>query len=319
MNTIISRLSAIASIGLLSVGFSAVTASAQDWPTRPVQIASSEAGGSTDIVVRLLADQLSKKWGQPIVIDNANSLVGAQAVQHSAPDGYNLLATGSTFWVGQLFKPQPYDSINDFVPVALLTSSPSLILAAPSLPANNIEELIKLVEERPGELNYGVASIGSSGYLSAELLKSMAGLDMVRIQYKGASDSLNALMGGEVQLSFASSSSGMPHVKAGALKALAVTSATESPAAPGIPTVGLEGYDVTSSIGLFAPIGTPKEILDKIAQDVAEVLAQPEIQDQLLGLGTVATPLSAEEFGAKIDAEVTRISKLIEDENLLAE
>jgi len=316
-----SRFGQVLGVALIAAAI-AGSAIAQDYPTRPVTFVTSEAGGSSDTAARLVAAHLSEMWGQPIVVESVNNNIGGQKVAQSAPDGYTVLFTGSTFWIGQLFRDLPFNPTEDFTPVTMLSSSPILVLVQPELPVTSVADLVTLVRSKPGEFNYGVGSVGSAGFLAAELLKSMAGLDMVRVLYGGASDSVNALLGGEVQMAFVSSASGMQQVSAGTLTGLAVTSTEPSETAPGIPTVAssdLPGYEVTSSVGVFVADGTPDEIVEKLSHDIAQVVSRADVRTTLIGLGFDPIGSTPADFSAKITAEVARIGKLVEDENLRPE
>jgi len=316
------KVSAVASVLLLGLMLDVHTGFAQAYPSRPLRFVSSDIGGASDTAARLLAAHLSESWGQAVVVENRNLTLGGQIVAQSSPDGYSALFSGSTFWTEPLFQKMPFDPAKDFAPVTMVSSSPALILVQPAFPAANVTELIALAKSKPGQLNFGTASTGSSGHLAAELLKSMAGINIVRIQYKGASQSLTALMGGEVQMSFASAPSGMPYVKTGRLRALAVTSARPSAVAPGIPTVasaGLPGYEVASSVGMFVVAKTSRNIITQLNRDVVRVLVRPDVKEKILSLGSDVVANSPEQFGSAMKSEVARIGKLVKEAGLRTE
>jgi tripartite-type tricarboxylate transporter receptor subunit TctC len=314
-----ARAGAFVSICFFGLVFHANIASGQVYPSRTVRFFSSEVGGATDTIARLIASRLSDQWGRPVIVENRNVTIGGQMVAHSSPDGYTVLITGSTLWISPLFERMPFDPLKDFAPVTMVSNEPVLILVKPTLPVRSVRDLIAMAKTKPGQLNYGTASTGSAGYLAAEFMKSMARIDMVRIQYKGAAESLDALLGGEVQLSFASAPSAMPLVKSGALKALAVTSVQPSEVAPGVPTMasaGFVGYEVGSQIGMFVAAKTPTTIVHQLNRDVVRVLAMPDVKEKLLNLGTEIVADSPEQFAAVMNSQTIRVRKLVKNEGL---
>jgi len=314
-----ARAGAFVSICFFGLVLHANVASGQVYPSRTVRFFSSEVGGATDTIARLIASRLSDHWGRPVIVENRNVTIGGQMVAHSSPDGYTVLITGSTLWISPLFERMPFDPLKDFAPVTMVSNEPVLILVKPTLPVRSVRDLIAMAKTKPGQLNYGTASTGSAGYLAAEFMKSMARIDMVRIQYKGAAESLDALLGGEVQLSFASAPSAMPLVKSGALKPLAVTSVQPSEVAPGVPTMasaGFVGFEVGSQIGMFVAAKTPATIVHQLNRDVVRVLAMPDVKGKLLNLGTEIVADSPEQFAAVMNSQTIRVRKLVKDEGL---
>ena len=297
----------------------AAPASAPAYPTKPVKlVVPYPPGGPTDIVARLVAQKLSDAMGQQFIIDNrpgAGGNPGAELVARSPADGYTLVVATTAHAINpSLFKNLGYSLSKDFAPVSQLTSGPLVIVANPQLPAKNVAELIALAKAKPGELNFASSGNGQSTHLSAELFAAMAGVKMNHIPYKGSAPALTDTMGGQTQLMFDTMLSAMPHVKAGKLKALAVTSATRSPVAPDLPTVaesGLPGYEAIAWNGLLAPAGTPPEVLARLSAELKKVLAAPDVKDKFEAQGFAASWNSPEDFGRFMSAEVDKWAKVV--------
>ena len=275
-------------------------------------------GGPTDIVARLVAQKLSDAMGQQFIIDNrpgAGGNPGAELVARSPADGYTLVVATTAHAINpSLFKNLGYSLSKDFAPVSQLTSGPLVIVANPQLPAKNVAELIALAKAKPGELNFASSGNGQSTHLSAELFAATAGVKMNHIPYKGSAPALTDTMGGQTQLMFDTMLSAMPHVKAGKLKALAVTSATRSPVAPDVPTVaesGLPGYEAIAWNGLLAPAGTPPEVLARLSAELKKVLAAPDVKEKFEAQGFAASWNSPDDFGRFMSAEVDKWAKVV--------
>lgn len=290
-------------------------AGAQTYPSRAItMVVPFPAGGTTDILGRFVGQGLSAAWGQPVVIENrggAGGNIGAAAVAKAAPDGYTLLVgtVGTHAINASLYSKMPYDTVKDFIPVTLIASVPNMLVVTPSLPVNSVAELVAYAKANPGKLNMASSGNGTSIHLSGELFKVMTGVDMVHVPYKGSAPALNDLMAGQVQLMFDNMPSALPQVKGGTLKALAVTTATRSPAMPDLPTVaeaGVPGFEASSWFGVFAPAGTPKEIVDKLQAEIARILKTPEMTERLAQQGAVAVGNTSEEFAAYVQAELTK-------------
>lgn len=296
--------------------FTATTAAhAQGYPMKPIRIiVPYPAGGTTDILARIAAVQLGERLKQPFVVENkagANGAIGSVEVARAAPDGYTLLmGTVSTHGINSaVYKSLPYDAVKDFAPVSIVASTPNIIAVHPSVPAKNLGELLALAKAQPGKLNYGSSSQGGSPHMSAELLKMMTGVDMVHIPYKGAAPMLTDLVGGQLQAGFDNLPSTINFVRAGKLRAIAVTTPLRWPGAPDIPTVaesGVPGYDVSGWFGLFAPAGTPKAILNTLQQTIAEAVSQPEVKKRLFDLGAQPVANTPDEFAKQVQSEVDR-------------
>ena len=307
----------------------AAPAVAQDYPNKTVRIvAPFSAGGSTDVLTRIVSVKLYERWGHTVIVDNrvgASGNIGAEYVAKlSAPDGYTLLMAGAPHAIGvSLFRSLRYDLVKDLVPISAVATFPSVIVAHPSLPVKTVKDLIALAKARPGELNFGSPNIGSPNHLSMELFKTMAKVNMVHIPYKGGSGQMvGDLMAGQVQLASMGFPPAIPQVKAGRLRAIAVTGAQRSPLLSEVPTVseaGLAGFDVSSWYGLFGPAGLSKDIITKVNGDTAALLASADVKERLAGLGAEPAPMSPEEFGRYVRAEIAKWAKVVKDSGAKAD
>ena len=298
---------------------------AQNYPNRPVRVVTSAPGGSSDFAARLLTPGLASGLGQPVIIENRGGGVAAiEIVAKAQPDGYTLLYYGSILWLLPLLQDHvPYDTLRDFAPVALAVTSPNIVLVNPSVPAKSVKELIALAKAKPGALNYGSGGAGSSGHLAAELFKAMAGVEMVRVPYKGSGPALTALIGGEIQVLMSSAGGMTPHIKSGKVRALAVTSAKRSATYPELPTVaeaGVPGYEYGQMSGVLAPVKTPAAIVSKLSEETVKAMNRPQIKEALFSAGVDPAPSSSpREFAAQIKSEISRLGKLIKDKNIRGE
>jgi tripartite-type tricarboxylate transporter receptor subunit TctC len=296
----------------------AVPALAQ-YPSKPVRIiVPYPPGGTSDILARLSAARLTESMGQPFLVENrpgASGTIGSQAVAKSAPDGYTLvLGTISSHGIVSAVSNTPYDPVKDFAAVTVIGSTPNVITVHPDLPAKNFGELLKLARAKPGKLNFGSTSPGGSPHMSAELLKMMAGIDIVHVPYKGAGPMLIDLIGGQIQIGFDNLPSSMAHIKSGKVRALAVTTAKRWPGTPDVPTVaesGVAGYEVSGWFGLLAPAGTPKPVIDALYKAVSAMLKQPEVQKQMLELGAEPGGNTPEAFAKQVADEVATWKKVV--------
>ena len=297
--------------------------SGQTYPNRPIRIVTSEQGGTTDFASRLIAQRISPPLGQPVIVDNRPSgVIPGEIVSKALPDGYTVLIYGPPLWIGPLLQQTRYDVLRDFSPVTLATRSPNCLVVHPSVPAKSVKELIALAKARPGELNYSSAATAGSNHIAAELFKAMAGVNIVRINYKGTAPALNALIRGEVHLSFPSVSAAISHVNSGKLRALAVTSAQPSSLLPGFPTVaesGLPGFESAIIIGIFVPTKTPAAIINRLNEEIVRVLYGAAVKEQFLNVGSETVGSSPEELVAYIKSDVARTGKVIKDAGIKAE
>ena len=297
----------------------AATASAQGYPAKPVKVVVPyPPGGPTDIVARVVSQKLSEQTGQQFLVENrpgAGGNIGAEAVAKAPADGYTLLVATTAHAINpSLFKSLSYQLLKDFVPVSQLTSGPLVIVVNPALPAKNVAELIALAKAKPGTLNFASSGNGQSTHLSAELFSSMAGIKMNHVPYKGSAPALTDVMGGQAALMFDTMLSAMPHVKSGKLRALAVTSAKRSPAAPDLPTVaesGLPGYEAIAWNNLLAPAGTPRDVIAKLSAELKKVLDQPDVKERFAAQGFAAAWTTPEASTAFMQSEVDKWAKVV--------
>jgi tripartite-type tricarboxylate transporter receptor subunit TctC len=290
-----------------------LAAGAQPWPAKPVRIiVAYPPGGGIDVMGRQIAEKLTAMWAQPVVVENkpgANTILAADAVAKSAPDGYTVLLTSdATFSINpHLYKKLPFDTQRDFIPVTMLVLLQQLLVANPALPANTLAELIALAKAKPGTINYASYGSGSQPHLAGEMLKHAAGIDLVHVPYKGISLAVPAVMAGEVQLSFAGIATSMPQLKAGRIKALAIGGPHRSPLLPNVPTFTELGYPEVEThawFGFFLPAGSPREAVTRIYQDSRKILAAPEYrQKQLIDKGYDVVGSSPEQFAAYIKTD----------------
>ena len=290
------------------------------YPTKPVRfVVPFPPGGPLDIVARAIGLDLTKSLGQQVLVDNrpgAGGNIGADIVAKAPPDGYTILMGAlSTHAVNiWLYKALPFDPIRDFAPVTLVTSVPNVLVVHPSVPAKNVKELIALAKARPGQLNFASGSTGSAGHLAGELFKTMAGVDMVHIPYKGAAPAVTDLIAGHVTVMFDNLASGLPNIKAGRVRALGVTTAQRSPFLPNMPTLsesGLRGFDLGTWFGIFAPAHTPRDIVTKLNAEITRALKTPAMQERFAPLGAEPMPTTPEAFGAFVKAEMTKYQKIV--------
>ena len=299
----------------------------QSYPTRPIKfVVGFGAGGATDVIGRLMAKKIGDALGQPIIIENkagASSNIGAEVVFRAAPDGYTFYVCAITSAINvSLFPKLPFDFAKDFEPVALFANVPNILVVHPSVAAKSVKELIALAQAQPGKLSYASSGSGTSIHLSGELFKMLAKVDLVHIPYKGSAPAMIDMVGGQVQVMFDNMPSALPHVKAGKLRALAVTSAQRSPSAPDVPTMGeagVPGFDVQSWFGLVAPKGTPKDIIARVNAEAVKALGSADIKERFMDLGAVPGPMSPEGFGEYIRAEITRWGEVVKISGAKAE
>ena len=256
-------------------------------------------------------------------MDNrASGIVTAEAVAKAPPDGYTVLVYGSTIWITPLLQNTPYDPVTDFAPITLVAISPHAIVVHPSLPVKSVRELIALAKAKPGDLNYASLGTGTSTHLGAELFKSMAHVNIVRVPYKSAATQMADLLSGQVQMTFSTTGAAMPHVKSGRLRALAVTSAKPSALMSGLPTVaasGLPGFESGAIYVMFAPSGTPAAIISRLNQETVRYLNQADVKERFFSAGLEAVGSTPEELAAKMKSEMARLGKVIKDAGIRAE
>ncbi|MEO6564413.1 MAG: tripartite tricarboxylate transporter substrate binding protein [Casimicrobiaceae bacterium] len=299
-------------------------AGAQTYPTKPVRImVGAGAGGGTDIIARMLADKYQTALGQPFVVENkpgASNTIAADLTARAAPDGHTLLLATNT---GQAIAPHliklTFDTNKDLIPVALIVVVPNVLVVSPNVPAGNVRDLIALIKAKPDTFAYGSSGIGSTQHLAGEAFNLVAGTKSTHVPYKGSSQALADLVGGQIQMSFDTTSSAMAFIKSGKIKPLAVMSPKRTPELPDVPTLaesGLPGVEMTTWYGLFVTAGTPKAVVDRIYAETMKALQLPDVQKRLLGLGGEVGTLTQDQFGAMVRSDFDRFGKLIKDANV---
>ncbi len=299
---------------------------AQAYPVKPIRmIVNFPPGGGTDVTARLIQPWLSKELGQTIIIDNrggAAGAVGAEIAARSTPDGYNVLWTLSSHTINpSLYGKLSFDTEKDFIAISLGANAPQLITVSNTVPVKDVRELIAYAKANPGKLSYASPGVGSPGHLAGELFKQQAGIDILHVPYKGAGPAIPDVISGNVQLLIATMSAGIPHVRAGKMRAIGVTSLKRSAGAPEIPAIaeGLAGFEMPSWFGLLAPAGTPRPIIERLHQALTKVLAIPELRDQLIAQGADPVGNTPEQFRQQISEELKLWAKFIKQTGIKAE
>ncbi len=310
----------VVSMALLS--WSALSFAQGAYPNKPIRIiVAYTPAGATDILARTVGQKMSEAWGQPVIVENrpgANGNIGTEVAARANPDGYTLLmVTAGTHGVNPgLYRKLPWDAVKDFAPVSLVAIVPNIMVVNNSVPVKNAKELIAYLKASPGKYSYGSPGLGSTAHMSMELFKSMTGTDIVHIPYKGSAGVLQDLIAGQVIVTIDNMPPYLPQVKAGKIRALAVSPAKRSPAVPDVPTLaeaGVTGYDAAAWFGLVAPAGTPKPIVDKLAAETQKILRMPDVAERLSGLGAEPVGNTPAEFAAFIKVEIAKWAQVIKD------
>jgi len=295
-------------------------AAADAYPSKPIRfVVPYPAGGPLDTIARLLGQKVSESVKQPVVVDNkpgAGGNIGADAVAKSPADGYTILmgAVATHAINPTLYASIPYDPVRDFIPVTQVASTPNVLVVNPSVPAASVREFIAYAKANPGKLNFGSGSTGSAGHLAGELFKTQAGVEMTHVPYKGAAPAMNDLVGGQIQLMFDNLASSLGQVKAGRVRALAVTTARRTSLAPDLPTIaesGLPGFDINTWFGIFVPANTSREVVERLHAEFTRALALPDVKERMLALGAEPVGSRPDEFAAYIRAEGEKYARLI--------
>jgi tripartite-type tricarboxylate transporter receptor subunit TctC len=290
------------------------------YPTKPIRfIVPYPAGGPLDTVARLLAQKVAENLKKPVIVDNkpgAGGNIGADTVAKAPPDGYTILmgAVATHAINPSLYASIPYDPVRDFAPITQIASTPNVLVVNPSVPARTVREFIAYARANPGKLNFGSGSTGSAGHLAGELFKSLAGVEMTHVPYKGAAPAMQDLIGGRIQLMFDNLASSLGQIRAGKVRALAVTTAKRSLLAPDLPTIaesGLPGFDISTWFGLFAPAATPREVLERLHAEFTRALAAPDVRERMLALGAEPVGSRPDEFAAYIRSEAQKYARLV--------
>jgi tripartite-type tricarboxylate transporter receptor subunit TctC len=317
------RLAVLAACGLV-----AASAFAQSYPNKPVRmIVGFPPGGGTDVVARVIGAKLSEWWGQAVAVENrpgATGTIGADAVAKSAPDGYTLIMghVNSHAIAPNLFAKLPYDPIKDFAAVSYVGYVPNVLAVHPSVPARSVKELVALAKGKPGQLNYASSGNGSTQHLAGEMFKQLTGTSIVHVPYKGSGDAIKDLLAGVVAMNFDTMPPVLPHIQAGKLRGLAISTPKRLAQLSDVPTFeeeGIRGFDVTNWYGVMAPGGTPREIVTKLNSDINKAMQVPEVRARLEAVGTQLKEQSAAEFEGFMKAEVAKYAKLIKDANIRIE
>ncbi len=311
-----SVLRAVCALAVIAVGLPALQVSAQDvLPNRVVRIVTPATGGGSDVLARMIAPALTASLGQQVIVDNRGSIAN-EIVAKAAPDGYTILIDGSPLWLTPLFRRTPWDPLKDFAPLTLAVSSPSMLVVHPSVPVKTVRELIALAKARPAQLNYAAGTIGATPHMAGEQFKVMAGVNVVRVPYKGTGPGMIGLMGGEVEFMFPGAASAWNYVKQGRLRALGVCSLKPSTLFPGVPTVsesGLPGYESVSPQGVVAPAKTPAAIVARLNQELVKALNRAKVKQRLGDLGIEIVANTPDEYLASMKNDIARTAKLIKD------
>jgi tripartite-type tricarboxylate transporter receptor subunit TctC len=303
----------IAAVGSVS------NAAAQDYPSKPIRlIVPFAAGGAPDVVARNIGQRLSQRVKQAVIVENrlgAGGNIAYETVARSAPDGYTLvLSTTGVATNVSLYKQLSYDVIKDFAPITMVSRSPHVVVTQPSLPVNSIQDLIALGKSKPGQISYGSAGSGTILHLAGEMLNIKTGVKLMHVPYRGGTLALNDLMGGSIQLMFSDIASAVPQIKAGKLRAIAVTGAQRTLSLPDVPTVaegGVPGYAIEAWFGIMAPAGTPAPIINQLNRELTAILAERDLKEKMLGLGLELEGSSPEAFGSFLRSEVKKMGDIV--------
>jgi tripartite-type tricarboxylate transporter receptor subunit TctC len=312
---------------LAAFACAASLAYAQAYPAKPIlMVLPLAAGSSFDVVLRLVTQKMSENMGQPIVVENqagAAGMIGAERVMRAAPDGYTLAAfNDSLLTMVPNLRKAPYDPVASFAPISLMVNNSWILVTHPSLPANNVAELIALAKAKPGALNYSSGGNGSPQHIAMALFESMAGIKLTHVPYKGTTQATLDVMSGQIPMMFSATNSVMNQVRDGRLRGLAVGSLTRSPVLPAVPTVaetGLPGYEFVTWMGMFAPLNTPKDIVARLNAEVARALASPDLRERLNAQAVEVKTSTPAELGALTKARLAQMAKLIKDAGIVAE
>jgi len=300
---------------------------AQAYPSKPIRLIVPFApGGGTDITARAIAQKLTERWGQQVVVDNrpgANGTIGLDLAAHAPADGYTLTMISASHSVNvSLFRKLPYDLIQDFAPVTQATSQPYALVVHPSVPAKSVQDLVALARAKPGALNYGSSGSGGFSHLSGALFASLARINITHIPYKGGNPALTDVIAGQIQMLFSTLLQSDAHIRSGRLRALAVTTTKRSPAAPDVPTMqeaGVAGYEVSGWYGMLAPGKTPRPVVARLNQEVTGILQMPEIKARLSGDGSEPVGSTSEAFAAHIKSEIAKWAKVVKEAGIRVE
>jgi tripartite-type tricarboxylate transporter receptor subunit TctC len=312
---------------MLALGIAVLEAGlvhAQNYPNRPIRFVTTGVGASTDFAARTVAQGLTENLGWQVVVDNRGStILACDIVAKAAPDGYTVLVMTDGLWRGPLLQKMPFDPVKDFAPVTLVSRSPNILVVHPSVPAKSVKELIALAKAKPGQLNYGAGAIGASTHLAAELFKLMAGVDIVHVPYKSSGQALTALLGAQLHLVFSTTGGVTPHINAGRLRALAVSTSEPTPLAPGLPTVAeagnLPGYESASTAGVFLPVGASKALTSRLHEEITRVITTSAVKERFFNQGVEVMGTTPEQAAAFVRSDMAMTAKVIKAANIPTE
>jgi tripartite-type tricarboxylate transporter receptor subunit TctC len=311
--------SAACVLPLVFLASEAAAATREAYPTRPIRVVTAPAGAGNDFMARVISLGLSSSMGQQLVVDNRPAGIIGELVAKAPPDGYTLLAVGSVLWLTPFLQDVVgYDPLKDFAPVSITARSVNILVVHPSVSATSVKELVAIARSKPGQLNCATGATGSSNHLAAELFRSLGGVDIMRIPYKGSGPALNDLLAGQLHIMFPTTAAGLPYVKSGRLRALAVTSLQPSALAPGLPTVAesIPGYESIVMYALLAPAKTPPAIVDRLQSELAQYLKTPAAAEKLMAVGVEPVASSPRDLAAAMASEMDRLGKLIKEARL---
>ena len=323
MQTGRARIWARLGAALLMALAASIPCGAQNYPSRQIElVVPFVAGGTTDTVARFISQRLSDQWGQPVIVSNrpgGGSSIGTNIVAKAAPDGYTVLVTTFALAVNASLQKQPYDAVKDFVAITELSTIPLMLVVHPSLPISNLKEFIEHSKTQPAGLDYATSGPGTSTHLAAEMFKAMTGAKLVHVPFKGNAEVINALVGGHVKVHFGLSASMLQHVRNGTLRVIAVTTEKRLPDLPDVPTIaelGYPSYEISSWQGVFAPAGTPKDIVGKLNREIVAMLNTPDVHARITKEGAIPIGSSPEEFSARFRNEVDKWAKVVQSAGL---
>ena len=298
----------------------ASSASAQTYPVKPVRIITAAAGGGSDHSTRLIATPLGAALGQQVIVDN-RGLIAADIAAKAPADGYTLLLSGQTLWLLPFMRENVASNVTDFTPITTATEAANILVVHPTLPAKSVKELVALAKTRPGELNFATSGNGNSVHLAGELFRSLASVNVVRVNYKAGSQAVTDLVAGQTQFMFGVPASVMPHLRSGRLRALAITSEKRSALWPDLPAIAqtLPGYDVASRLAIFAPVGTPAPIVQRLNEEIVRVLRRPDVKEKFIATGVEPVGDSPEALAATVKSEIERMGKVIKAAGIRAD
>jgi tripartite-type tricarboxylate transporter receptor subunit TctC len=301
----------------------ASSAAAQTYPNRPIElVVPFVAGGTTDTAARMIGQRLNEKWGQPVIVSNrpgGGSTIGTTTAAKAAPDGHTLLITTFALAVNSALQKQPYDPVKDFTAITEISSIPLMLVVHPSLPVANAKEFIAYSKAQPAGLDYATSGAGTSTHLAAEMFKTMTGANLVHVPFKGNAEVMNALLGGHVKAHFGLSASSLQHVRSGALRVLAVTTEQRLADLPDVPTIaelGYPSYEISSWQGVFAPAGTPKEIIARLNAEIVQLINSPDVTERIKREGANPIASTPEQFSARFASEVEKWAKVVKSAGL---